>query len=318
MPKALTDHQKRTLKVEEPKLRSACKAGDVPTAEHIIKVIQSSFIDDRSHFRLLRAKNWYYEAILDSGRNHDARLGFEAIRKRAKIGTRVYLEATTFYGICLLREGHIEKAKEIIKYVVSHISTIRSDERRRQYEKRLIRRIEDECILSQLIGVNQGELIASEVHLKSIEAVKKTEDEILEMIGEALPEPTQQVLNGVTDYSIKLLPREDQKYLEGPTEKMPLKKLGKKALVALKRIGWKTFCDESSEVFKMWSKRIPKVFNEGYFASSIVTSLASWRIGIPQLAVGLAATAMKYSCHEFCESFRPEGLMIPTNEKDNK
>lgn len=299
-------------------MRAACRAGDLRRAESIIKRIQIVFLNDRSHFRILRAKNWYYESMLDSGRNEEASSGFETIRKRAKEGTRTYLEATTFYGICLLRKGQLEEAKEIIKYVVSHISDIRSDGRRRQYEKRLIRRIEDECILSQLIGVNQGELVASDIHLKSIEAVKKTEDEILEMIGEALPEHTQQVLRGVTDYSIQLLPQEDQIFLEGPTEKMPSRELGRKALVALKRIGWRSFCDETSEVYKLWNKRIPKVFNEGYFASSIVTSLASWKIGIPQLAVGLAATAMKYSCHEFCENFKPEGLMIPTNEKDNK
>ena len=187
-----------------------------------------------------------------------------------------------------------------------------------QYEKRLIRRIEDECILSQLIGKKIGKLDSDEIHLKSIEAVQKSEDEILEMIGDAIPGPTQQVLRDVTDYSIKLLPAADQKLLEGPKAKIPKKEMGKKALVALRRIGWRTFCDESSEVFKLWNKRIPKVFNQGYFALAVTTTLKDWKIGIPALGVGLAATAMKYTCHEFCDTFKPEGLMIPKNEKDNQ
>lgn len=315
MPKALTENQKATLKIEEPKLRSACRAGDLKAAEDIIKRIQTAFLEDRSHFRILRAKNWYYESMLDSGLNEDAEIGFKTIRKRANEGTRTYLEATSFYGICLLRNGRLDEAKKIIRYVVSNISDVRSDERRRQYQRRLIRRIEDECILSQLIGVQQGEMVISEIHLKSIEAVKRSDDEIFEMIGAALPVHTQKILKGVTDYSIKLLPQQDQKFLKGPTEEQPNRELGKRALVALKRIGWKTFCDEHSEVYKLWSRRIPKVFNQGYFASSAVTSLANWKIGIPQLAVGIAATAMKYSCQEFCKNFKPEGLMIPTNEK---
>lgn len=58
------------------------------------------------------------------------------------------------------------------------------------------------------------------------------------------------------------------------------------------------------------------MFGDEYFASSNVVILAEWKIGVPHLAAGLAATAMKFECEEFCSQIEPQGLMIPQNEKE--
>ena len=119
------------------------------------------------------------------------------------------------------------------------------------------------------------------------------------------------------DYSILLLPKADQKLL--PTTKTTEKprNLGKKTFALLRRIAWKTFCRPDSSIFKLWSSRIPKIYNEAYFASAIASTFASWKIGLPLLASGIVALVMKYSAEEFCELAKPKGLMIDINEKES-
>jgi hypothetical protein len=65
----------------------------------------------------------------------------------------------------------------------------------------------------------------------------------------------------------------------------------------------------------MWSKKIPAVFNEGYFTGGVIATLGDFRIGLPIVASGFAALVMKYSAEEFCEIAKPKGLMIPRDEK---
>lgn len=85
----------------------------------------------------------------------------------------------------------------------------------------------------------------------------------------------------------------------------------------LRRIAWKTFCKPNSPIYKLWSQKLPKVFNEGYFAAAVVAAMSSFRIGVPLLASGLAALAMKYTAEEFCELAKPKGLMISRDDKDH-
>ena len=71
-------------------------------------------------------------------------------------------------------------------------------------------------------------------------------------------------------------------------------------------------------MYKLWSERVPKVFNEGYFSSAVATAFADFRIGIPIIASGLAALAMKYTAEEFCELAKPKGLMISQYDKETE
>jgi hypothetical protein len=315
MSVSLSGRQKEVLSKYEKKFQIACRSVNLTEAEQLLKKIQLAFSGNPNHFRLLKAKNWYYEALLDAGKNFEALLGFEMVKKRANEGTRLYLETTILYSVCLLRTGKIDEAKQEIRFVVSNLQNIKSQARRIQFEKRLIQRVEDECILSQLIENHDVSFDVDFIHQKAIEAVKKTDDEIFEMIADSLPSSTVGIFNNVRDFSIKLLPASDQMLLEAP-KNIPKVELGKKAASVLKRIGWKSFCDENSEIYKLWNNRIPKVFNQGYFALAVTTTFKDWKIGLPSLAIGVVATAMKYGCQEFCERFKPSGLIIPINEKD--
>lgn len=96
------------------------------------------------------------------------------------------------------------------------------------------------------------------------------------------------------------------------------KHIGKTTFAVLRRIGWKTFCAPDSSIYKLWSKRVPEVFNEGYFSAAAVGTLADFRIGLPILASGLAALAMRYSAEEFCEMAKPKNLMIGRDEKSDE
>jgi hypothetical protein len=45
--------------------------------------------------------------------------------------------------------------------------------------------------------------------------------------------------------------------------------------------------------------------------------MAHWRIGIPLLASGVVALAMKYSAQEFCKLATPKSLMIDPKDMAN-
>ncbi len=168
MQKKLTDHQRNTLRDLEPALREACRMCDLERSEELMKRIQVAFGEQRSHFRLLKAKLWYYEALLDSGKTSLAESGFEGIKKLSNEGTRLYLEVMSFLAVCALRQKKIDSAKKYVRYVIKSMNSITSDSRRHQFQSRLVNRIEDECILSQLIGQDQGRLDVDDIHQRSI------------------------------------------------------------------------------------------------------------------------------------------------------
>jgi len=317
MPRALTPHQLISMRRFEPQLREALKAENLSLAEDIMKKIQSLFEGDRNHFRLLQAKNWYYEGVLEAGKLEDAKLGLEAVRKRAREGTRVFIEATALLAVCCLRLKKIDEAKKHLRFVIQNINSISSDRRRNQFQKRVIERIDEEFWIGQLVGRNEGVVSAKQIQEDAVKLLReKSPEQIFELIGDAMPSNALPLLKDVKDYAILLLPPPDQKLLEPPKQQIPKAELGKKALAAIKRIGWKAFCHQDSQIYKLWKNRIPKVFNEGYFAVAFTTVLAQWRIGLPQFGAGVVAIVMKYSCEEFCSTFKPEGLMIPRGEND--
>lgn len=316
--KKLPEETKVKLRKLENELQLAVGSGATERAAEIAGQIQVLFGDDRKHHRLLRAKLWAFEAALDANRLAYAESGFVGIRKLAGSTTRLYLEASSLLAVCLLRQKNIGKAKRLIREVISKINNIKSDRTRNQFQKRLITRIEEECILTELIGKDDGKLDEQEIHEKAVQLIQQnSEDEILKLIGNSVPASGVLLLREVREYSILRLPAPDQKLLPAPKDAEKPKNIGKKALAVLRRVGWKTLCNPDSEIYKLWSKRIPKVFNQGYFAAAIVSTMNGLSIGIPLLASGVLATVMKYSAEEFCELAKPKGLMIPRGEKES-
>src|SRR5690606_2606358 len=177
-------------------------------------------------------------------------------------------------------------------------------------------RIEEECILTELIGRDDTVLNIDDIHEKAVQLIKQnSDDEIIKLIGNTVPTSGILLLREVRSYSILRISVSDQKLLPAPEEAEKPKNIGKKALAVMSRIGWKALCSPDSEIFKLWSKKTPKIFSQGYFAAAITTTMNSWRIGIPLLASGIVAIIMKYSAEYFCKVSKPKGLMISRKEK---
>lgn len=312
----LTDQQLGKLKPLENSLQLAVARGEPERAIEIVTEIQALFTHDRSHHRLLRAKLWAFEANLEANRLAYAESGLIGVRKLSEPTTRLYLEASSLLAVCLLRQKKVSEAKKLLTEVIRKINNIASERTRRQFQKRLIDRIEEECILAELIGTGNAKLDVTEVEEKAIFLIQRSsEDEILKLIGNSVPIASVQLLSDVRSYSVKQLPPPDRQQLPPPEKAEDPKHIGRATFSILRKIAWKTFCKPSSPIFKLWSHRVPKVFNEGYFSAAVVTVLGDFKIGLPILASGLAALIMKYSAEEFCELAKPKGLMIGRNEK---
>jgi hypothetical protein len=313
----LTEAQLNALRPLEAELRRAVADAEAETAIEVATRIQSLFPNERSHHRLLRAKLWAYEACIDANRLAYAESGLVGVRNLAGVTTRLALEASGLLAVALLRQKKTTEAKRLIKEVISGVNNIASARTRHQFQKRFIERVEEECILAELVGTGAGELDPKEVEEKAILLLQRnSDDEILKLIGNSVPAAGLLLLSDVRTYSINQLPAPDRLLLPSPQKAEEPKNIGKTTFALLRRIAWKTFCKPNSPLFKLWSQRIPKVFNDGYFAAAVVAALGDFRIGIPLLASGLAALAMKYSAEEFCELAKPKGLMIGREEKD--
>lgn len=304
------------LRPLEAKLKSAVSAGQVERAIELTIQIQSLF-EDRRHHRLLKAKLWAFEAALDANRLEYAVAGFEGVRKLSNKGMRIHLESSSLLAICFLRQKKTTEAKRLIRYVVENINAITTDRTRNQFQKRLVERIEEKCILAELIGTGSANLDPDEIHEQSVLLIQRNSDnEILKLICNSVPSSGIILLRNMRDYSIKLLPSSDQKLLPAlEVAEKPLT-IGKKTMAILKRISWKTLCDEDSKLYELWSKNMPEVFDKKYFATSLAISMAQWRIGIPMIAAGVAAIAMKSSAEVFCALAKPKTLMIDRSDRD--
>lgn len=305
------------LRPLERDLQKAVSQAELEKAIEIATKIQTLFGNDRSHHRLLKAKLWAYEACVDANRLHYAESGLIGVRKISGSSTRLHLEASALLAVSLLRQKKSSEAKKVISEVINNINNIASDRTRHQFQRRFIGRIEEECILAEMIGAEEGTLNPEEIESKAILLIQhNTDDEIFKLIGNSVPTAGLRLLKDVRSYSLNLLPTPDRKLLPNPAKAEEPKSIGRTTFALLRRIAWKTFCKPSSPIYKLWSQRIPKVFNDGYFSAAVIATLSEYRIGLPLIASGLAALAMKYSAEEFCELSKPKGLMISRNDKE--
>lgn len=311
----LTAEQLDRLRPLECELHAAVRAGEAEKATEIAGQIQALFPNNRRHHRLLRAKLWAFEACLDANRLTYATTGFIGIRKLAGTTTRLYLEASSLLAVCYLRQKKASDAKKLIREVANKINNISSDRTRHQFQKRLVERIEQECIFAELIGTAECEMNQPEIQEKAVLLLQRSSDnEILKLIGNSVPVPSLKLLSDVRDYSIKQLPAPDRKLLPPPEKAEAPQGIGKTTFALICRLAWKTICAPDSGIYKLWSRRVPKVFNEGFFSAAVVTTLGEFRIGAPLIASGVVALIMKYSAEEFCAKAKPKGLMIGRNE----
>lgn len=308
----LSEEQLSKLRPLESELKRAVHSGNTDKAINITKKIQLLFPNElRTHHRLLRAKLWAFESCLDANQISYAQRGFIGIRKLSASNTRLFLEASSLLAVCYLRSKDTSSAKKLIKEVIEKINNISSDRTRHQFQKRLIERVEEECILTELIGTDGIAMNVDEIEAKAIMLIQRNSDsDIFKLIGNTVPTSSIDLLRDVRTYSLNQLPAPDRKLLPSPEKAEEPRKIGKAAFSIIKRIAWKAICNPDSSIYKLWKKRIPKVFNEGYFSAAVVTTMGDFKIGIPLLASGISALIMKYTAEEFCEVSKPKGLMI--------
>lgn len=128
----LSDAQKRRLKILEPALRDAVKVGNFERAKLITYEIQEVLRPTGHETRLMQAKNWLFEAALESGNIEFAISGFQGIRQKVSHTTRLYLEATALLTVCYLRKRDLKSASPLIDETLRNLKNISSERQKRK------------------------------------------------------------------------------------------------------------------------------------------------------------------------------------------
>src|SRR5206468_1218757 len=95
--------------------------------------------------------------------------------------TRLYVEASFFLGVCLLRRKKVKDAKALFRGVLGELNKVKSDRTRRVLQKRIVERVEEEAVLAGLTGVEEGILNPAKIHEEAIRLIQKPEDEVFEI-----------------------------------------------------------------------------------------------------------------------------------------
>jgi hypothetical protein len=319
MSKAIRPEHLELLRPLEVELKRAVKAQEAPAAEAAMSSIQKLLEQyGASHHRLLECRLWYFESQFDANHITTAESGFLGISKRAREGSRLFLEASFFLALCHLRQKRKSEAKQLIRKVLGGLNKIPSPDTRHLLQKRIIDRVEQESVLTSLIGVDQGPLRPEQIHDEAVQLVQKSDGELFELLARALPYGSIASLEDIRSDALLQLSAPDRKLLPAPGQAIPTAHIGKLVFAVLKRVGWKTLCAQDSPLYKLWSKRIPAVYSTAYFATSITQTFNDWKIGLPFLAAGVAAIAMKYGAQEFCELTKPDSIMDARRKKASK
>jgi hypothetical protein len=298
------------LRPLEQELRLACKHGADDSAATALKKIQSLLKEyGPAHPRLLEARLWYFECLLNRDHVAVAESGFTGIRAKANRDTRLHLEATFLLGVCLLRQRHKDKAKEHFRYVLLHINKIPSAKGRRLLQRTVIEHIEEESLLTELIGTDDDKIVPAKIEAQTILLVTKHEEEIYEAIASALPGKAVYLLQEIRSDAVLQLPSTDRLALPAPEQATQPINLGRRAGSVLKKIAWRAICGSDSPIFQLWSSKAPEIFSAGTLVNAVSTAFHDMRIGIPTLVAGVAAIAMKSSASVFCDWAKPEPIM---------
>ncbi len=259
MSKAIRSEHLKLLRPLEAELKRAVKAQEAPAAEVAMKAIQQLLEPyGSSHHRLLECRLWYFESQFDANHLATAESGFQGITKRAREGSRLFLEASFFLALCHLRQKRTAEAKPLIRKVLARFNKIQSPDTRHLLQQRIIERIEQESVLTSLIGVDQGPLTPERIHQEAVKLVQKSEGELFELLARELPYGSIALLQDIRNDALLQLSVPDRKLLPAPGQAIEAPHVGKLVFAVLKRVGWKTFCAPNSPLYRLWSKKFPQ------------------------------------------------------------
>jgi hypothetical protein len=316
-PPKLTNDQKRHLKNLEPVLRSAARRGDFETAKRVATEIQAVLRPTGHETRLMQAKNWLFEAALEAGKTSIAVAGFMGVRNKSSATTRVFLEATALLAICHLRRGDFESAEPFMADAIRREYNIASAQRRAQFRRRMIDRFEAEWVVATLRAAGRFEAMdPSAVQDEAGRMVRtKGDDEILEQVGRSVtPEIVERIFR-VYDFARNQVPPVEQKYLPSGQERRRQKEVGRTLTEAVKKVVWRSLCDPSSDIYKLWyASGFEAVINKKVIGTAVVMALGGIGVGWFVLAASVSAMIFKMGIEVFCEVAKPKSLMIGLDE----
>jgi hypothetical protein len=316
-PPPLTDSQKVRLSKLEPALRDAVRRGDYEFAKRVTADIQVVLRPTGHETRLMQAKSWLFEAALEADRLETAISGFQGVRQKMSPKTRIYLEASALLAICHLRRRDLDRAEPLMAEVLRNEDVISSERRRRQFRLRIIARFEEEGVLAALVGPTFEPLNLERVQEEDGRIVQtQTEDEILAIIGREVPPEVIKVLLRIHEFAGRQLPAADVKLLAPARTVIEKTAVGRTIYNATTRVVWRSLCDPTSEVYKMWcSEGMMAIIDKKFLTASIVTAMAGMKLGAFALAAALAAMVFKMGLEVFCDVARPSSVMIPISDK---
>lgn len=309
-PPPLTQAQKDRLANLEPALRAAVYAADYPRAKVFAADIQSLLRATGHETRLMRSKNWLFEAALNAGELNTAELGFRGVRAKTAENTRVHLEATALLVVCLLRQQKVSEAEPLIAKVFEG-KAIKNDDRRRHFIESVAARYQLESYMSSVRDLAHESLSVDDVDAAAIEAVKsKSDDELYTQIASVIPREVIEVVYRVHRAASKQLTMKEVLYLPSPAAFEKKVEHGRSFFASLKLVIWKSLCDPQSEIYKAWyTNGMAHVLSKKYYAMAVTTALID--IGFAAKAVAVPATAllMKFGIEVYCERFKPGEIL---------
>lgn len=316
----LDDSQKAQLKTLETDLKNCLHTGDHESAVKLVKQIQCLYPEDKQSHKVLRARLWELEVALLANKNAHAAAGLEYLLNHVRRGTKIRLETLILLIVACFRQKNVERVKVLLPQVFGDVNDIQSDNSREEFLKKALVRLEEECVLSGLIGKGPGNLDIHLIHEEAIILIRtKHDDEIMVLMAQSLPENVLISLRAIREQArLKLTRSSDIKLLGNGKDSDKQEAVGSKVFNILTRVIWKSICSPQSALYKMWSKKMPEIYSATYLTTAIVTSLNQWDIGLRMLAVGLSAVAMKASAEVFCESHKPKPFVTGGSDESGK
>lgn len=309
-PPPLTQAQKDRLAVLEPALRAAVYAADYRRAKGFAADIQALLRATGHETRLMRSKNWLFEAALNAGELNTAELGFRGVRAKTAESTRVHLEATALLVVCLLRQQKVTEAEPLIAKVLEG-KAIKDADRRRHFIESVASRYQLESYISSVRNLAHESLNVDDVDAAAIEAVKsKSDDELYTQIASAIPREVIEVVYRVDRASRKQLTVKEVLYLPSPAVLEKKLEQGRSFFASLKLVIWKALCDPQSEIYKAWyTNGMAHVLSKKYYAMVVTAALVDLGFAAKAVAVPATALLMKVGIEVYCERYKPGEIL---------
>jgi hypothetical protein len=292
-------------------LKKAIVEKDLSTAKRLTVDLQALLRPTGHTIRLIESKNRLYELAIDLGEIEFAKTGLESNRKATNKNTRTNLEATALLAICLLRENKIEEAKPLIKEVLKNDKVIKSNRTRALFRKEIIDRFNEEITLCSLKeepiqNFNEDDLEPEITKLLQT----SNNDQLFLAVGKATPEYTKYNLLQVHQYSTNQLPSAERMALPSPEEKGEPKEVGRTVFKSVKRVIYRSLCDPNSDIYKTWyNNGMQMVLNKKFIHTAVITTLATFGIGIKLLAASIVALIIKFGIEVYCDKNKPLNMM---------